>query len=145
MANDPNLEEQLVILDQNGEIHEDRDRARQLAERLGLPYDPLDEFHVDANPAGEHRAEDGGTDRRAEWEERVRRAAGHPRPLRRYHRHRDAHQRREQQSNAGADQCALGRLARLFFTRVRIEGLAPCYEDHGRRCDQDQFGGSRIH
>ncbi len=47
MANDPNLEEQLVILDQNGEIHEDLDRARQLADRLGLPYDPLDEFHVE--------------------------------------------------------------------------------------------------
>ncbi len=47
MATDPNIEEQLVILDQAREGREDEQEARALAERLGLPYDPLDEFHVD--------------------------------------------------------------------------------------------------
>jgi type IV pilus assembly protein PilB len=47
MATDTNLEEQLVILDQEREGREDEQTARALAERLGLPYDPLDEFHVD--------------------------------------------------------------------------------------------------
>ena len=47
MATDPNLEEQLVILDQAREGREDEQEARALAERLGLPFDPLDEFHVD--------------------------------------------------------------------------------------------------
>ena len=47
MATDPNLEEQLVNLDQEREGHADEGIARALAERLGLPYDPLDEFHVD--------------------------------------------------------------------------------------------------
>jgi type II secretory ATPase GspE/PulE/Tfp pilus assembly ATPase PilB-like protein len=47
MATDPNLEEQLVILDQAREGRADEQEARALAKRLGLPYDPLDEFHVD--------------------------------------------------------------------------------------------------
>ncbi len=47
MATDPNLEEQLVILDQEREGREDEQEAQALAERLGLPFDPLDEFHVD--------------------------------------------------------------------------------------------------
>ncbi len=47
MAVDPNLEEQLVILDQEREGGEDEQKARDLAERLGLDFDPLDEFHVD--------------------------------------------------------------------------------------------------
>jgi type IV pilus assembly protein PilB len=47
MATDPNLEEQLVILDQEREGGEDEQKARDLAERLGLDFDPLDEFHVD--------------------------------------------------------------------------------------------------
>ncbi len=47
MAIDPNLEEQLVILDQEREGGEDEQKARDLAERLGLDFDPLDEFHVD--------------------------------------------------------------------------------------------------
>jgi type IV pilus assembly protein PilB len=46
MATDPNLEQQLVILDQQ-EGHEEGATARALAERLGMPFDPLDEFHVD--------------------------------------------------------------------------------------------------
>jgi len=47
MATDPTIEEQLVILDQEREGREDEQVARALAERLELPYDPLDEFHVD--------------------------------------------------------------------------------------------------
>ncbi len=47
MATDPNLEEQLVILDQEREGGEDERKARDLAVRLGLGFDPLDEFHVD--------------------------------------------------------------------------------------------------
>jgi len=46
MATDPNLEQQLVNLDQQ-EGHEEEATARTLAERLGMPFDPLDEFHVD--------------------------------------------------------------------------------------------------
>ena len=47
MATDHNIEEQLVILDQAGAGNEDERKARELAERLQLPFDPLDEFHVD--------------------------------------------------------------------------------------------------
>ncbi len=47
MATDPNLEEQLVILDQEREGREEEQKARDLAERLGMDFDPLDEFHVD--------------------------------------------------------------------------------------------------
>jgi len=47
MATDPNLEEQLVILDQEREGREEEQKAHDLAERLGLEFDPLDEFHVD--------------------------------------------------------------------------------------------------
>jgi type II secretory ATPase GspE/PulE/Tfp pilus assembly ATPase PilB-like protein len=47
MATDPNLEEQLIILDQEREGREEEQRARDLAERLGMEFDPLDEFHVD--------------------------------------------------------------------------------------------------
>ncbi len=47
MATDPNLEEQLVILDQEREGGKEEQRARELAKRLGMEFDPLDEFHVD--------------------------------------------------------------------------------------------------
>ncbi|HSO22164.1 MAG TPA: GspE/PulE family protein [Chondromyces sp.] len=47
MATDPNLEEQLVILDHDREVREEEEAARHLAERLQLPFDPLHEFHVD--------------------------------------------------------------------------------------------------
>jgi len=47
MATDQDIEEQLVILDQAEEGNEDERTARKLAERLQLPFDPLDEFHVD--------------------------------------------------------------------------------------------------
>jgi type IV pilus assembly protein PilB len=47
MATDPNLEKQLVMLDQEGEEQEEEKNARELAERLDLPFDPLREFHVD--------------------------------------------------------------------------------------------------
>jgi len=47
MATDPNLEEQLVILDQQREGGKEEKKARELAERLGMNFDPLDEFHVD--------------------------------------------------------------------------------------------------
>ena len=47
MATDPNLEEQLVILDRDREVSEGEREARELAERIGLPFDPLHEFHVD--------------------------------------------------------------------------------------------------
>ncbi len=49
MATDPQLDQTLVMLDQTvapGE-HEDLAQARELAQRLGLPFDPLDEFHVE--------------------------------------------------------------------------------------------------
>ena len=45
MATDPNLEEQLVILDRDREVSEGERMARELAERVGLPFDPLHEFH----------------------------------------------------------------------------------------------------
>jgi type IV pilus assembly protein PilB len=48
MATDPDIEEQLVILDQAREGNEEEQKARELAIRLQLPFDPLDEFHVDA-------------------------------------------------------------------------------------------------
>jgi type IV pilus assembly protein PilB len=47
MATDPNLEKHLVMLDQQGEEREEEKKARELAERLELPFDPLHEFHVD--------------------------------------------------------------------------------------------------
>ena len=47
MATDTNLEEQLVILDQERAGNAEEEEARTLAERLDLPFDPLDEFHVD--------------------------------------------------------------------------------------------------
>jgi len=47
MATDPNLEKQLVMLDQEAVEHEDEKHARELAESLELPFDPLHEFHVD--------------------------------------------------------------------------------------------------
>jgi type IV pilus assembly protein PilB len=47
MATDPNLEDQLVILDHDREVREEEQAARELAERLQLPFDPLREFHVD--------------------------------------------------------------------------------------------------
>ena len=47
MATDPNLEEQLVILDQQREGGKEEQKARELAERLSMEFDPLDEFHVD--------------------------------------------------------------------------------------------------
>jgi len=47
MATDSNIEEQLVILDQEREGREEEQKARDLAERLSLDFDPLDEFHVD--------------------------------------------------------------------------------------------------
>lgn len=48
MATEPDIEEQLVILDQAREGSEEEQEAKKLAERLQLPFDPLDEFHVDA-------------------------------------------------------------------------------------------------
>jgi type IV pilus assembly protein PilB len=48
MATDPNIEEQLVILDQARDGDEEEQKARELAGRLQLPFDPLHEFHVDA-------------------------------------------------------------------------------------------------
>ena len=47
MATDPNLEKQLVMLDQEGEEQGEERSARELADRLDLPFDPLREFHVD--------------------------------------------------------------------------------------------------
>ena len=49
MATDPNLDDTLVMLDGAVEPHdlEDLEQARALAERLGLPFDPLGQFHVD--------------------------------------------------------------------------------------------------
>jgi len=48
---DPNLDQTLVMLDQavDPDDQENISEARNLAERLGLPFDPLDEFHVDAD------------------------------------------------------------------------------------------------
>jgi type II secretory ATPase GspE/PulE/Tfp pilus assembly ATPase PilB-like protein len=48
MATEPNLEQHLVMLDQEGGERDDERIARQLADRLGLPFDPMHEFHVDA-------------------------------------------------------------------------------------------------
>ena len=47
MATDPSLEKHLVMLDQEGEEQGEEKAARELAERLDLPFDPLHEFHVD--------------------------------------------------------------------------------------------------
>jgi type IV pilus assembly protein PilB len=47
MATDPDIEEQLVILEQAREGNEEEQKARELAERLHLHFDPLHEFHVD--------------------------------------------------------------------------------------------------
>jgi type IV pilus assembly protein PilB len=47
MATDPDLEKHLVMLDQEVEEQEEETNAHALAERLGLPFDPLHEFHVD--------------------------------------------------------------------------------------------------
>ena len=49
MPTDPNLNQSLEMLDGTVEPEEQQefDIARLLAERLGLPFDSLDEFHVD--------------------------------------------------------------------------------------------------
>ena len=47
MATESDLEKHLVMLDQETEEQEEEKNARALAERLDLPFDPLDEFHVD--------------------------------------------------------------------------------------------------
>ena len=47
MATDPNLEHQLVILEDEVEPREEELAAKALAERLGLPFEPLEEFIVD--------------------------------------------------------------------------------------------------
>ena len=49
MTRETDLEQTLVILDEavKPHGHEDVEAARELAEALGLPFDPLDEFHVD--------------------------------------------------------------------------------------------------
>ncbi len=47
MATEPDIEEQLVILDQARAVNEEEQKAEKLAERLQLPFDPLHEFHVD--------------------------------------------------------------------------------------------------
>jgi type IV pilus assembly protein PilB len=49
MAEDPHLDRTLMMIDQEvePEARDDVAEARELAERLGLPFDPLDEFHVD--------------------------------------------------------------------------------------------------
>ena len=51
MATDPNLDQTLVMLDEAIDPDEKGDisEAEALAERLGLPFDPLDEFHVDGD------------------------------------------------------------------------------------------------
>jgi len=49
MANKPDIEQQLDILEEHVEDRKEEQRAAALAERLGLPFDPLDEFHVDAD------------------------------------------------------------------------------------------------
>jgi type IV pilus assembly protein PilB len=48
-TNDPTLDKTLVMLDQTVEPEEQSELlgAERLAEKLGLPFDPLDEFHVD--------------------------------------------------------------------------------------------------
>ena len=49
MATDPQLERTLEMLGEVVEprVSEDVEAAREIAERLGLPFDPLDEFHVE--------------------------------------------------------------------------------------------------
>jgi type IV pilus assembly protein PilB len=49
MATDPTLDKTLSMLDQEvvSDSHADVEQARALARRLGLPFDPLDEFHVE--------------------------------------------------------------------------------------------------
>jgi type IV pilus assembly protein PilB len=49
MATDPTLDRTLVMLDEQvgSEVHDDVAEARALAARVGLPFDPLDEFHID--------------------------------------------------------------------------------------------------
>jgi type IV pilus assembly protein PilB len=51
MATDSNLDQTLVMLDQavDPDEHENIREAKALAASLGLPFDPLDEFHVDAD------------------------------------------------------------------------------------------------
>jgi type IV pilus assembly protein PilB len=51
MATDPNLDQTLVMLDEavDPDEHQTVREAQAVAERLGLPFDPLDEFHVDAD------------------------------------------------------------------------------------------------
>ncbi len=49
MANKPDIEQQLDILEGQSKDHEEELRAAALATRLGLPFDPLEEFHVDAD------------------------------------------------------------------------------------------------
>jgi type II secretory ATPase GspE/PulE/Tfp pilus assembly ATPase PilB-like protein len=49
MANKPDIEQQLDILEEHVEDRKEEQRAAALAEHLGLPFDPLDEFHVDAD------------------------------------------------------------------------------------------------
>ena len=48
-TNDPTLDKTLVMLDHTVEPEEQGELlvAEQLAEKLGLPFDPLDEFQVD--------------------------------------------------------------------------------------------------
>ncbi|MCD4747904.1 MAG: GspE/PulE family protein [Thermoanaerobaculales bacterium] len=50
MANEGTLDQTLQMLDQEvgPESNEHLEEARALAERFGLPFDPLEEFHVDA-------------------------------------------------------------------------------------------------
>jgi type IV pilus assembly protein PilB len=50
MATDPTLDRTLVMLDEQvgPEVHDDVAEARAMAARIGLPFDPLDEFHIDA-------------------------------------------------------------------------------------------------
>jgi len=49
MATDSTLDRTLVMLDEQEapEVHDDVAEARSLAQRIGLPFDPLDEFHID--------------------------------------------------------------------------------------------------
>ncbi len=51
MATDPQLDQTLVMLDEAMDPDEQGDisEAETLAARLGLPFDPLDEFHVDGD------------------------------------------------------------------------------------------------
>ncbi len=51
MATDPHLDQTLVMLDEAMDPDDQGDvrKAEKLAARLGLPFDPLDEFHVDGD------------------------------------------------------------------------------------------------